>query len=151
MAINAKAYVPALVMDDGQLLTENVAILSWVAETAPQLAPGGPMGRVRLIEMLAFIAAEIHKPFIQLFFPTSEVGSKNARDGLNRRFQFIADRLRSNYLLGDSFTVADAYFFVMVQWANMLKLEIPAQLTSLANHIVSRPAVLHALKAEGLA
>ena len=150
-AINAKAYVPALVMDDGQLLTENVAILSWIAETAPQLAPGGTMGRVRLIEMLSFIASEFHKPFIQLFFPASDAGNKNIRDGLNRRFQFIADRLGSNYLLGDGFTVADAYFFVMLQWANMLKLELPAQLTSLATRIGSRPAAQKALRAEGFA
>jgi glutathione S-transferase len=150
-AISAKAYVPALVMDDGQLLTENVAILSWIAEAAPQLAPGGTMGRVRLIEMLAFITSEIHKPFIQLFFPASDAGSKIMRDGLNRRFQFIADRLGSNYLLGDSFTVADAYFFVMLQWANMLKFELPVQLTALAKRIGARPAALKALRAEGFA
>jgi glutathione S-transferase len=150
-AINGKSYVPALVMDDGQLLTENVAILSWIAEIAPQLGASGTMGRVRLIEMLAFITSEIHKPFIQLFFPASDAGSKHLRDGLNRRFQFIADRLRSNYLLGDSFTVADAYFFVMLQWANMLKLELPAQLTSLAKRIGARPAAQKALRAEGFA
>jgi glutathione S-transferase len=150
-AINAKAYVPALVMDDGQLLTENVAILSWIADIAPQLAPGGTMGRVRLIEMLAFIASEIHKPFIQLFFPANDAGSKHIRDGLNRRFQFIADRLCSNYLLEDSFTVADAYLFMMLQWANMFKLDLPAQLTSLAEWIGSRPAAQKALRAEGFA
>ena len=109
------------------------------------------MGRVRLIEMLAFIASEIHKPFIQLFFPASDAGSKSIRDGLNRRFQFVADRLLSNYLLGDSFTVADAYFFVMLQWANIFKFELPAQLTSLALRIGSRPAAQKALRAEGFA
>jgi glutathione S-transferase len=150
-AINAKAYVPVLVMDDGQVLTENVAILSWIADAAPQLGASGTMGRIRLIEMLAFITSEIHKPFIQLFFAASDAGNKNIRDGLNRRFQFVADRLRSHYLLGDSFTAADAYFFVMLQWANMLKLELPAQLTSLAKRIASRPAVQKALRAEGFA
>ena len=150
-AINAKAYVPALVMDDGQVLTENVAILSWIAEAAPQLGASGTMGRIRLIEMLAFITSEIHKPFLQLFFPASEAGNKSIRDGLIRRFQFVADRLGSHYLLGDSFTVADAYFFVMLQWANMLKLELPAQLTSLATRIGSRPAAQKALQAEGFA
>ena len=71
-AVNPKGYVPALVLDDGQLLTENVAILCWAAERAPQLAPGGAMGRIRLIEMLAFIATELHKPFVRAFFPTSD-------------------------------------------------------------------------------
>lgn len=150
-AINAKAYVPALAMDDGQVLTENVAIMSWIAEAAPQLGAGGAMGRIRLIEMLAFITSEIHKPFIQLLFLASDAGNKSIRDGLTRRFQFVADRLCSNYLLGDSFTVADAYFFVMLRWAAMLKLELPAQLTSLAKRIASRPAAQKTLRAEGFA
>ena len=63
--INPKGYVPALVLDDGQLLTENVAILCWVAERAPELAPDGELGRIRLLEMLAFIATELHKPFVR--------------------------------------------------------------------------------------
>ena len=110
-AINAKAYVPALVMDDGQLLTENVAILSWIADAAPHLAPSGSFWRARLIEMLSFIASEIHKPFIQLFFSTSDAESKAVTNTLNKRLQFMADRLDGNYLLGNTFTVADAYFF----------------------------------------
>ena len=150
-AINAKAYVPALVMDDGQLLTENVAILSWIAEIAPQLGASGTMGRVRLIEMLAFIASEIHKPFIQLFFSTGDGASKPVISTLNKRLQFMADRLDGDYLLGNTFTVADAYFFVMLQWANMFKLELPAQLTSLAKRIGARPAAQKALRAEGFA
>jgi glutathione S-transferase len=59
--VNPKGYVPALVLDDGQLLTENAAILCWVAERAPKLAPGGELGRIRLIEMLAFISTELHR------------------------------------------------------------------------------------------
>ena len=70
--VNPKGYVPALVLDDGQLLTENVAILAWVAERAPKLAPGGELGRIRLIEMLAFIATELHKPFVRSFFPDQQ-------------------------------------------------------------------------------
>ena len=72
--VNPKGYVPALVLDDGQLLTENVAILCWVAERAPKLAPGGELGRIRLIEMLAFIATELHKPFVRAFFPDQRRG-----------------------------------------------------------------------------
>jgi glutathione S-transferase len=63
--VNPKGYVPALVLNDGQLLTENVAILFWIAEQAPRLAPGGSLGRTRLIEMLAFIGSELHKPFVR--------------------------------------------------------------------------------------
>ena len=81
--VNPKGYVPALVLDDGQLLTENVAILYWVAERAPRLAPAGELGRIRLIEMLAFIATELHKPFVRTFFPTSDA-EKNAAEGIRQ-------------------------------------------------------------------
>jgi glutathione S-transferase len=95
-AINPKGYVPALVLDDGQLLTENVAILCWVAERAPELAPSGQLGRIRLIEMLAFIATELHKPFVRAFFPTSDAEKEAAREIIDTRFGFVADRLRGD-------------------------------------------------------
>ncbi len=87
-AINPKGYVPALVLDDGQLLTENVAILCWVAERAPKLAPAGELGRIRLIEMLAFIATELHKPFIRFIFPTSDAEEQAAQDAIRKRLRF---------------------------------------------------------------
>src|SRR5512132_3486670 len=77
--INPKGYVPALVLDDGQLLTENVAILSWVADRDPKLAPDGELGRIRLIEMLAFLSTELHKQFGRFFFPTSDVEKQAAQ------------------------------------------------------------------------
>src|SRR5688572_8135805 len=97
-AINPKGYVPALVLDDGQLLTENVAILCWVAERAPQLAPGGELGRIRLIEMLAFVATELHKPFVRSFFPTSDAERAAARGLIGTRFGFLAEQLAGDYL-----------------------------------------------------
>ena len=83
--VNPKGYVPALVLDDGQLLTENVAILSWVAERAPKLAPSGDLARIRLIEMLAFIATELHKPFVRFFFPTSDAEKQVAQGIIRKR------------------------------------------------------------------
>jgi glutathione S-transferase len=77
--INSKGYVPALVLDDGQLLTENVAILCWVAERDPKLAPGVELGRIRLIEMLAFISTELHKPFVRHFFRRATRKSRSRR------------------------------------------------------------------------
>src|ERR671910_741858 len=102
--LNPKGYVPALVLDDGQLLTENVAILNWVADRAPKLAPGGELGRIRLIEMLAFIATELHKPFVRFFFPTSDAEKQVAEDAIRKRLGFIAARLRGAYLSGDEFS-----------------------------------------------
>lgn len=149
--INPKGYVPALVLDDGQLLTENVAILCWVAERAPKLAPGGELGRIRLIEMLAFIATELHKPFVRYFFPTSDADKQVAEDAIRKRLGFIADRLQREYLFGSECSVADAYLYVMLRWARMQGLELPEPLPALAQRMEARPAVRLALQHEGLA
>lgn len=149
--INPKGYVPALVLDDGQVLTENAAILSWVADRgAPGLAPGGELGRVRLIEMLAFISAELHKPFIHCFFPTSDADKKAAREAIGRRLRFLADRLGGDYLFGSAFSAADAYLFVMLRWARMVGLDLPEPLSAFVERVNARPAVQQALRHEGL-
>ena len=150
-AINPKGYVPALVLDDGQLLTENVAILYWVAERAPALAPGGELGRIRLIEMLAFIATELHKPFVRFFFPTSDAEEQAAQDAIRKRLGFIADRLHGDYLFGSECSVADAYFYVMLRWARAKELELPEPLPAFFDRMEARPAVQLALQHEGLA
>ena len=77
--VNPKGYVPALVLDDGQLLTENVAILCWAAERDPKLAPGGAMGRIRLVEMLAFIATELHSPSFATSFRRATPRSRSPK------------------------------------------------------------------------
>ena len=149
--VNPKGYVPALVLDDGQLLTENAAILCWVAERAPKLAPGGELGRIRLIEMLAFISTELHKPFVRHFFPTSDAEKQVAEDAIRRRLGFIADRLRGEYLFGSECSVADAYLYVMLRWARMQGLDLPAPLPAFFDRMEARPAVRLALQHEGLA
>jgi glutathione S-transferase len=149
--INPKGYVPALVLDDGQLLTENVAILYWVAERAPKLAPSGEMGRIRLIEMLAFIATELHKPFVRHFFPTSDAEKKVAEQAIRKRLGFVSDRLQGDYLFGREASVADAYLYVMLRWARMSELEVPEPLPAFFDRIEARPAVRLALQHEGLA
>jgi len=148
--VNPKGYVPALVLDDGQLLTENVAILSWVAERAPELAPGGEMGRIRLIEMLAFIATELHTSFARHFFPTTDAEKQVAEDIIRRRLGFIAARLEGDYLFGSEFSVADAYLYVMLRWAGMKSLNLPEPLPALFDRVHARPAVRLALQHEGL-
>jgi glutathione S-transferase len=150
-AVNPKGYVPALVLDDGQLLTENVAILCWIAERAPKLAPGGEMGRIRLIEMLAFIATEVHKAFIRGFFPTSDAEKQAAHDVIRKRLGFLAARLQGDYLFGGEASVADAYLYVMLRWAGMQGLEVPEPLPAFARRMEARPAVRQALEHESLA
>lgn len=150
--INPKGYVPALVLDDGEVLTENVAILHWIADRIPSLMPAGPMGRHRLLEMLAFITAEIHKQFKPMFMPNStEIEKATARDTITKRLAFLADRLKGDYLFGDSFTVADAYLFVMLMWATKNGITLPGGLGAYAARVKERPSVRLALKDEGLA
>jgi glutathione S-transferase len=147
--VNPKGYVPVLALDDGQVLTENVAILSWIAERAPHLVPDGELGRIRMIEMLAFIASEVHKPFIRCFFPTSEADGEFSRTILGQRLDFLADQLQGDYLFGSRVSVADAYLFVMLRWAGQIGLEIPPPLRAFAERMTTRPAVRRALQDEG--
>jgi glutathione S-transferase len=149
--INPKGYVPALVLDDGQLLTENVAILSWIAEQVPRLAPSGSLGRTRLIEMLAFIATELHKTFVRSLFPTSDEDKKVAEEMIGRRLGFLAERLAGDYLFGDEVSAADAYLYVMLRWAGMQGLQVAEPLAAFAQRMEARPAVRQALQDEGLA
>src|SRR5690349_20775573 len=96
--INPKGYVPALVFDDGQVLTENIAILSWIADRAPELALDGDMGRYRLLEMLAFISTELHKAFKPFFSPTADANDKaEAGKVIEGRLDFLAGRLTGDY------------------------------------------------------
>jgi glutathione S-transferase len=149
--INPKGYVPALQLDGGQILTENIAILSWVADQDPSLAPGGPMGRYRLLEMLAFISTEIHKAFKPFFKEDAgEAEKAAATDMLGKRFGLIARNLKDEYLFGGRFSVADAYLFVMCTWAQKNGLGLPDPLPAFVARMKARPAVRLALEHEGL-
>src|SRR5581483_8125886 len=114
--INPKGYVPTLEFDDGDRLTENVAILSWIADQRPALAPDGAMGRYRLLEMLAFVTAELHKSFKPFFAGAPEADKQKAAEQLANRFAYVAGQLKGDFLFGPRFTVADAYLFVMLSW-----------------------------------
>lgn len=148
--VNPKGYVPALVLDDGTVLTENAAILTWVAQRAPQLAPGGEMGLIRLAEMLSFIGAELHKLLIRSIFPISEEEKQAVDEVVAQRLAYLAERLPGDYLFGAEMSVADAYLYVMLRWARDLKLPRPDPLPAYFDRIDARPAVQLALRHEGL-
>lgn len=148
--VNPKGYVPALIMDDGALLTENVAILAWAAEQAPHLQPKDAMARARLVEMLAFIEAEIHKPFITAFFAPHDDVKAQARKMIDGRFDYLADTLPGDHILGGDFTTADAFLYVMLRWAKMSGMAVPGPLQTYFDHLDARPSVKAALEAEGL-
>lgn len=145
--INPRGQVPALLFDDGRLLTENAAILAWIADRAPQLAPAGAFGRYRLLEMLGLIATEIHKRFpISLSLPDD--ARQPVADEILRWFKFCSERLAHGFLLGDAFTVADAYLFVMARGAVQMDMPLDDRLRDYIVRIDARPAVQAALQRE---
>ncbi|HEY3948068.1 glutathione binding-like protein [Phenylobacterium sp.] len=150
--INPKGYVPTLQFDDGEVLTENVAILSMIADKAPRLTPDGKFGHFRLLEMLTFISTEIHKGFKPFFKANAtDQEKKAAGELLGKRFSYLAERMKGDYLFGSRFTVADAYLFVMCLWAQKNGLELPRPLPAFVAHMKARPCVRLALEHEGLA
>ena len=148
--VNPKGYVPALLFEDGSMLTENVALLDWAAQQTDVLKPAEGMERTRLIEMLAFISTEIHKQFIVLFFAPGEDGKAFLKERIAGRFAHIAAQLEHDYLLGDSFSTADAFLYVMLRWAKMAQLAVPEVFAPYMQRIEARASVRAALDAEGI-
>jgi glutathione S-transferase len=156
-AINTKGYVPALRLDNGELLTENVAVLQYIADRNPasKLAPAaGTLERYRLMEWLSYINSEVHKPFGALFSPdASEDVKKFARNNLTKRVDWLEKALGSKtFLMGEQFTVADAYLYVVLGWSSHIGIDL-AKWPALKRHnerVGSRPHVIAALKAEHL-
>lgn len=155
--INPKGYVPALVLDDGQILTEGPAIVQYIADRVPekQLAPpAGTMERVRLQEWLNYITSELHKSFSPLFNKqASDDWKAAARALLDRRIGYVAKALEGrDYLMGDAFSVADCYLFTVLNWTHWVKIDLARwpSVTEYLKRVSTRPAVQAALKAEGL-
>lgn len=157
LAINPKGAVPALGLDTGGVLTENAIVMQYIADQAPgtALVPAhGTFDRYRLAEWLNYIATEIHKGYGPLWNPKSaDEVKENARKALATKFDYVGKRIASTpYLMGDTFTVADAYLFVMLNWAGFHKLDLSPwpMLQAYHKRIGERPAVQRALRAEGL-
>lgn len=149
--INPKGYVPALDLDDGEILTENIAILVWVADQAPALAPSGQHGRYRLLEMLAFISTELHKSFKPFFDQTAtDQDRRSASEAIGKRLGFVAGCLEGDFLFGDQVSAADAYLFVMLMWATKNGIVLPQPLAAFFDRMKARRAVRLALEHEGL-
>lgn len=157
-AINPKGYVPALKLADGQVLTEVAALVQYLADCVPekQLAPAaGSMERYRLQEWLNFISTELHKNFGVLFNPKApEEWKAGVKDVLARRFEHVSTRLDGKrYLMGDAFSVADAYLFTVLGWGQWVAVDLTPWpvLTGYLARVADRAAVQATLRAEGLA
>ena len=155
--VSPKGYVPALRLDDGEVLTEGPAIVQYLADLKPEsgLAPkNGTLPRYRLQEMLGYINSEIHKTYGAMFNPnvTPEVRQEKI-DYLKKRYALVEKALAGrDFLVGDRFTAADAYLFTVTNWANYLKVDLSEFPNVLAfqKRVAARPAVQAAMKAEGL-
>ena len=153
--VSEKAYIPALILDDGQLLTEGCAIVQYIADLAPasHLAPPpGSFERVRLQEWLNFIATELHKAMWPLYMKTATPELLQfVRDRVALRLDYAARHLAGPYLMGEQFTVADGYmFYVLRTWQRSHSGALVDPLPAYYQRLVDRPSIRAALNAEGI-
>lgn len=157
LSINPKGQVPLLELDNGERLTEVPVILQFLSDQRPaaHLAPAaGTPERYRVLEWLNFVTAELHKTLGPMFRPTTPEEFKTlSRDLAIRRFEWVDKQLAGKqYLMGDNFTLPDAYLYVMTRWAKGLKIDLSklANLQAFAERVAARPNVQQTLKEEGL-
>lgn len=155
--VNGKGYVPALQLDNGEVLTEGPAIVQYIADQKPAAgiaAPAGSMERYRLQEWLNFITSEIHKSMGSMFNPAQTPEWKEAvKATLSKRLDWLSTQLEGKqYLMGDKFSVADGYLFTVLGWAKLVGFDLGKWpvIQQYAARIGQRPKVLEAMKAEGL-
>jgi len=155
--VNPKGAVPALKLDDGNVLTENAVILQYLADRAPgsELAmPASGIERYRLLEWLNFIATELHKGFGPLWNPATPEEFKQAtRDALGKKFDYLQQAIGDGpYILGGRFSILDAYAFAVLNWTRIHQIDIGRWpgLAAYLGRVAARPAVQETLRAEGL-
>ncbi len=158
-AVNPKGQVPALQLDNGEILTEGAVIVQYIADRKPAsdlVPPAGSMERYRVQEWLNYVASEVHKTFAPMFNPkTPETFREMVKEKLANQFGYLDRHLAKNqYLTGSKFTAADAYAFTVVNWSRLPMVAIDlARWTNLSAYmakIAARPKVEEAMKAEGL-
>ncbi|MGE4063773.1 MAG: glutathione transferase GstA [Rhodospirillaceae bacterium] len=157
LTVTPKGYVPALRLPNGEILTENAAILQYLADNKPgTVAPkAGTLARARVNEWLVYNTSEIHKTFSPLFNPATPDEQKAAlKEKIAARFDFLEKHLGDgrSYLTGETFTIADAYVFVVVNWSNYQNIDLGRwpRLKAFQARVQARPHTQAAMKAEGL-
>ncbi|MBS3649161.1 glutathione transferase GstA [Pseudaminobacter sp. 19-2017] len=158
LTTNPNGYVPALVLPDGELMTEASVLVQYLADQKPEsgLMPRpGDMARYRAQQWLAFVATELHKTFSPFFKPdTPEATKETNRAHLSKRIAYVDRKLEGrSYLMGDVFTAADAYLWTVLGWAKFVGFDLSpfANVQRFLGTVAARPAVQKALRAEGLA
>lgn len=157
VAINPKGYVPALLLDDGEVLTEGQVISQYLADLKPEAAlapPNGTLPRYRIQEILGYINSELHKSFSPLFNPATSAEVRAEREAyLRKRYGLIENRLQDqDFLMGESFSIADAYLYTVTNWSNYVNMDLSEfpNLIAFQARVAARPAVQAALRVEGL-
>ena len=155
--INPKGQVPVLEIDDGQRLTEGPVIVQYLADQKPAsglVPPAGSLDRYRVQEWLNFVTSELHKTYGPIFRPTTpEEYKKISKENLSKRFDWLNQQLAGKqYLMGDRFTVADAYLFTVLRWTPRIQVDLAKwpNVKAYVDRVAARPKVQEAMKAEGL-
>jgi glutathione S-transferase len=157
LSINPKGAVPALELDGGDVLTENAIVLQYLADKAPQsgLVVSDGMARWHFLELVNFIATELHKGFAPLWDSrTTTAGREIVVENLSKRFGILERQLGNQpYLTGETFTIADAYAYAVLNWTKIHKIDLSRwpRLVTFLDRVADRPAVRRALTEEGLA
>lgn len=158
LAINQKGVVPTLWLDNGEVVTESAVILQYLADRAPAKAlipPAGTTDRYRVQEWLNYIATELHKGFGPLWKAETPKDYKAVvKENLAKQFAWLDQKLAGrSYLTGESFTVADAYLFTILNWAQFHQIDLKPyrNISAFMARVAARPHVREALQAEGLA
>lgn len=150
--INSKGYTPALDLGDGTILTENLAILVYIAEKSGKLLAKDGVERWRALEATTFMTTEIHRNFIPFFRDGTSQEKEKAAQTLLVRFGTISEQLSNKaFLVGEQMTIADCYLFVMLSWAAMMGIVLPQRLSDHLTRMKGLPSVTKMLSAEGLA
>ena len=156
-AVNSKGAVPALRLDNGQVLTEGPVILQYLADQKPEshlLPKAGTLERYRVQEWLNYITSEVHKTFSPLFNPAADDNVKAyAKLNIEKRFEWLNKQLAGKqYLTGNQFTIADAYLYVVANWSNFVGIDLGRwpDLKAFQDRVAARPKVKEAMEAEGL-
>lgn len=156
LAINPKGAVPALEMNDGQVLTENAVIMQYLAAQAPgaNLVPADGDARWRQLELVNFVATELHKGFSPLFNPATPADYRPlVVEAINKKIAFLEGVLGGKtYLTGDTFTIADAYAYTILNWTRFTGIDLSPypKIQAFMERVAARPAVQHAMREEGL-
>lgn len=151
LMINPRGFVPSLQLEDGTILTENLAILAYIADRSGALLPEGKLGRWRALEALSYMATTIHGGLTPFFKNKSDMEKDEARKALAKAFGFLDGQMGEQpFLLGQAMTVADPYLFWALRWAAQFGLPVPERLRAFFDRMNQEPSVIRALAEEGL-